>query len=113
MLHHAIWKSDGAAFDMLMKAGVPLDVCDMKGHSPLHEVIGWLMCNRDTGTQEPTILDHSARCIRVWEAFARRLIQAGASCDARDDNGKTPLDLCEGPFGPEIRTLIEEELSRR
>jgi ankyrin repeat protein len=75
-LHHATQRGDDSMVRMLLAAGASPGLADAQGNTPLH-------------------LLAMAHFLPFGEYIARRLIDAGASIDARNHAGLTPIEALE------------------
>ena len=70
-LHEAVRRNDAARVTRLLREGAAPGEADWLGLTPLH-------CAATSGS----------------DALARLLLEAGAECDARDEDGVSPAHLC-------------------
>ncbi|MGD2110710.1 MAG: M14 family zinc carboxypeptidase [Phycisphaerae bacterium] len=120
-LHMAAMRGRAKLLDRLVEAGAVLTARDQFGRAPLHDaamydqlaVIDWLVAHdvvdldvRDKQGRTPL---HCA-VMRYRKKAAEKLIELGATFDAKDSRGATPLHLTatEGPDEPEVNRMMTE-----
>jgi ankyrin repeat protein len=85
LLHIAVARGDAAQIERFLNAGVPVDVKDRDGLTPLH----WALAQDDL-------------------AILGQLLQAGSSVDARSAEGATPLmNAAQGRSLAKVRYLLD------
>ena len=78
-LHEAVRRKDPARVARLLREGASPSAADWVGLTPLH-------CAATSGS----------------DALARLLLDAGAECDARDEDGVAAAHLCVRPAAPPL-----------
>ncbi len=93
-MHAAAWQSSPESLDLLLAHGTPIDYRDQHGQTALHYVAQW-------GRREP----------RKAVPALIRLLEKGATIDAKEHSNSTPLTLCinhwDNPWIEGARILLQ------
>ena len=138
-LHLACYHGQFYVADMLLEEGAQVDAVDVRGHTPLHQVLlgnhhyqSFSMSKWDLENHPRRVLRlaqrllengadinaqnkdqetplHLASCLRLHE-MARLLLKHGANVNAKNSQGKSPLQVATRRKGKAMRRLLSEFL---